>query len=378
MKLYYIANARIPHKKAYAIQIVKMCEAFIEAGVELELIIPKQKELEENIKKYYRLRTPIHVKRLPVLNWYASGRLGFFFSGISFMVSYLCYMISKRYYGEKGVIYTIDMDTFSFTATVFIGMPCFLETHGGKTATLINKIFFKYINGVIVINNIIKQQISKSLSFSQDKILVWSNGIDLNLFHEFSKTESREKLFLSKEIKIVMYSGRFYDWKGLSVLIDAASELPENIFVYVVGGSKEEFINITKIKQLPSNLIFSGEKLYIDMPIWLSAADALLVLGTKYDNQSYYYTSPMKIFEYLAMKRPIIASRTPALNDIVTENEVIFYEPDNYHDLAKKIILSVAKSDWIDNLTHSAFVKVQNFTWDKRAKDVMSFINKNI
>lgn len=378
MKLYYIANARMPHKKAYAIQIAKMCEAFIEEGVDLELIIPRQKGMVEDIKDYYKLRPSLRVTRLPSFDLYARGRWGYFLSGVSFTISYFAYMLLKRCQGKRGIIYTIDMDTFSFVVSTFLGMPCFLETHGGKAKSRINKIFFKHVNGVIVINTIIKQQIAKVMSFPENKMLIWPNGIDLELFHSIPKNDARRSLSLPQEAKIVMYCGRFYGWKGLDVLIDAAKELPQNIFVYIVGGTKDEFLSVAKRNELPFNMVFVGGKSYTEVPVWLSAADTLLVLGTKHDTQSYYYTSPMKVFEYLAMGRTIVASRTPAIQDIVSDEEVVFYEPDNPKDLAQKMELAVSSSEAMDKKIAAAVIKAKDFTWEKRAKDILEFIKKNI
>jgi len=368
----------MPHKKAYAIQIAKMCEAFIEEGVDLELIIPKQRGETENIRDYYKLRPTVHVTRLLALDFYASGKWGYFISSLSFTISYSAYLILKMLQGKRGIIYTIDMDTFSFAASIFLGMPCFLETHGGKSKSWINLIFFKYAKGIIVINNVIKKQIVETIAFPEERMLVWPNGIDLDLFHEISKDEARNKLSIQKAEKIIMYCGRFYGWKGLEVLVDAAKELPSDTFVYIVGGTKEEFMSVSKKTELPGNFVFPGGKPYTEVPLWLSAADALLVLGTRHDTQSYYYTSPMKVFEYLAMRRPIVASKTPAIQDIVSDKEVIFYKPDDPIDLAQKITISVNTPDLVALKTEAATMRAKDFTWQKRAKDILEFIKKNI
>lgn len=376
MKLYYIASARIPHKKAYAIQIAKMCEAFVEEGVEIELILPKQKGVTDDVRAYYKLRTSFPVTRLPALDFYDSGKWGYFLSSLSFTISYVFYLLLKKLQGNGGIVYTIDMDTFSFVASAFLGMPCFLETHGGKAETLRNKLFFKKVKGVVVINSIIKKQIVKTLAFPEDRMLVWPNGIDLGLFRDVSKDEARNKLSLPKDGKIVMYCGRFYGWKGFEVLVDAAEQIPPGISVYIVGGTKEEFMSVAKKTKISKNFVFPGEKPYTEIPLWLSAADALLVLGTKHDTQSYYYTSPMKVFEYLAMKRPIVASKTPAIQDIVSDTEVVFYEPDDSKDLAQKIVLSVSDSESVERKTVAATTRAKDFTWQKRAKDTMEFMKK--
>lgn len=376
MKLYYIVSARIPHKKAYAIQIAKTCEAFVEEGVELELIVPKLKCATNDIRAYYQLSTSFPVTRLSALDFYASGKYGYFLGSLSFTISYVFYLLLKKLQGKGGIIYTIDMDTFSFIASAFLGMPCFLETHGGKAKTLRNQIFFKKMKGVIVINSIIKKQIAKVLAFPKERMLVWPNGVDLDLFHAIPKGDARSRLSLPKDGKIILYCGRFYGWKGLAVLIDAAEHIPPGISIYIIGGTKEEFMSVARKTEISEKFVFHGEKPYTEIPIWLSAADALLVLGTKHDTQSYYYTSPMKLFEYMASGTPIVASKTPAIQDIVSDTEVIFYEPDNSQDLAQKMILSVSGLESVEMKTAAAAVKAETFTWQKRAKDTVEFIQK--
>lgn len=378
MKLYYIANAQMPHKKAYAIQIAKMCEAFVGAGVDLELLVPSQKGEDADLREYYGLRVPIHAARLPALNFYASGKWGFFLSSLSFMASYVLYLAWKRIRGKKGIVYIIDMDTFSFIPSLLLGMPCFFETHGGKAKTRINGIFFKHLKGAVVINRIIKKQIGETLGTPEDKMIVEPNGIDLELFHSTSKKEAREALSLPHDRKIVMYCGRFYGWKGLEVLAEAVATLPKDIFVYIVGGTEEEFKNVIKRKDIPSNLVFAGEQPYTQIPLWLSAADGLLVLGTKHDNQSYYYTSPMKVFEYMAVERPIIASKTPAIQDILSLKEAVFYEPDDARDLADKICLVANSPESVHDNVVSAYARTKDLTWDARAHRVTQFIQDKI
>src|SRR3989344_4789036 len=55
MKIYYIANARMPSEKAYGIQLAKMCEAFIEQGIEVELCIPRTLRSHISLKEFYSL-----------------------------------------------------------------------------------------------------------------------------------------------------------------------------------------------------------------------------------------------------------------------------------------------------------------------------------
>ena len=110
----------------------------------------------------------------------------------------------------------------------------------------------------------------------------------------------------------------------------------------------------------------------------LGAADVLVVLGTSRDRQSYRYTSPMKLFEYLATGRPIVASRTPAICEIVSEEEVLFYEPDDVEDLARVVLYAIAHSQELAPRQEAAERKARTFSWQGRAERVRRFIEQGI
>lgn len=77
MKYYYIANARLPSEKAHGIQIAKMCEAFIEAGLDITLIAPRRRGSNSDLASYYNLRVPVPIRFLPAIDLYTGGPLGY-------------------------------------------------------------------------------------------------------------------------------------------------------------------------------------------------------------------------------------------------------------------------------------------------------------
>jgi len=185
----------------------------------------------------------------------------------------------------------------------------------------------------------------------------------------------RKILNLPIGCRIVLYSGRFYDWKGLEILLEAARLLRKEIFIYCVGGSDGDLKKITgNDKAIPPNLICVGKKDYKEMPLWLRSADTLIVLGTKRNDYSYLHTSPMKLMEYMASGRQIVASRTPANQEIVSEKEAFFYLPDDAGDLARKITEALENPVIAGEKVESAFAKVKELSWKKRADSVLHFI----
>ncbi len=373
MKFYYVVNARMPNEKAHGIQIAKMCEAFIEAGVDVTLVVPKRGESVENMQSFYSLRRSVPSVRLWVPDFYTFGRFGFFTSSFFFMLQYTFFLLRKRLRGEDFLIYTIDMDTFSTALLPQLG-TCVTEMHTPKEVTRVQKFFFARVRGVVATNTLTKTALVQAFALPTKRILVEPNGVDTNIFTSLlSKDEARRQLSLPLTGKIALYVGRFYQWKGLEILPPACEKLLEaGVECYVVGGTFEELAHLSGHK-LPANLHCVGTRGVQEIPMWLAASDVALVLGTTQNKDSFRFTSPMKLFEYMAARIPIVASGTLALRDILTENEVLFYEPDNFTSLAEKIIESVANPKENAARIEHAYQKVQTYTWQKRAERILAF-----
>src|SRR3989344_5205241 len=342
MKIYYVANARMPSEKAHGIQLAKMCAAFLLSGADLELVLPRRGH-GGSLKEFYGLKVEVPVKRLPVLNF------GFVLSSVSFMFSYLFYLRTKK----DAIVYTIDMDNFSFAFIRLLGFKYFSEIHDSKERNMVWSFFFKKISGVVAINKNIKKNLVKNFGLGEDKIIVKPNGIDLQMFsNKTSKEEARKKLGLALDKKVAVYVGREISWKGMEILDEAQGLLREE--------------KIQRVSDRP----------FQEIPLWLAAADLLLVLGTKKNDYSYLYTSPMKIFEYMASGRPILASDTPANREILSENEAYFYEPDNAQDLASKIKQIMTNPPDLELKVDNARKKVEEYAWTKRAGKILEIMNK--
>jgi glycosyltransferase involved in cell wall biosynthesis len=378
-KVYYIANARMPTDKAHGIQLAKMCEAFVEQGIELELVVPDRRTSSKTIQDFYGLRVPIAVQKLPVIDWYAHGHIGFFAGSLSFAIGYFCYLLSKRIRGERFVMYMTDIDQFSFFLIPFIGVPYFAEIHDAKAKRRAFILLFRFVAGIITINSIIKKELCATFGIEPKKIIVHSNGIDMSMFLSLPDRDgARNALQIPSDKTIIVYGGKFYEWKGLDAAIQAARLVDQNVDFYFVGGTQDELSKASGIRDMPHNVHCVGHKTFMEIPMWLASADFCLVLGTKRNDYSYLHTSPMKFFEYMASNRPVIASRTPANTEIADETEVLMYEPDNANDLVAKIHYALGHRKEMVERAERAYKKVSDFSWEKRAGSIIQFINSAI
>ena len=378
MKIYYIANARMPTEKAHGIQIAKMSEALHKAGAELTLIVPRRGR-GGSLKKFYNLAAEVPVARLPVLVQAGlptlSYRFGFLAGSLSFMLSAFFFLLAKRLRGERFLVYTIDMDQFSFALLPLLRVPYFVEIHDAKQSGLLFHWIFKHARGVLTINRIIKQKLCERFGMPSAKVLVAPNGIAPEFFdaRRIAQGEARAALCLPRDGRIALYAGQFYAWKGLEIFASAARLAPDILF-YLAGGTREAFMETTGVRDIPNNLVFGGIRPYQEMPPLMRAADVALVLGTRRDEYSYYHTSPMKLFEHLPTGVPIVAARTPAIADMVSEREVFFYEPDSAESMASAIADALNNKTAADSKTAAARVLAEDYTWQNRAEKVLAYL----
>ncbi len=379
MKMYYIANARMPTERAHGLQIAKMCEAFIEAGVEVELIVPRRGTVNQSVKEFYGLRREVSMTKLPALDWYGWGRLGYWVSSLSFMAAYFFYFLRRRGSREKGIIYTTDLDQFSWACVPVLVMPYFVELHDAKRYGLLYAFLLRRAKGIIVINHRIKREVMKEFRIPADRLLVHPNGIDMAFFSGApTRREARDALKIPHDRFVVLYLGKMYSWKGLGIIADVATQVAPDVFFYCVGGTREELKEAIGVRMDMARIICSGHRPYHEVPQWLAAADVLLVLGTRTNAYSYYHTSPMKLFEYMASSRPIISARTPANEEIVSDSEVYFYDPDNAADLARTIKDVRTALDYSAEKTARAYEKANSYTWEKRVRSILNFVAEKL
>ena len=160
------------------------------------------------------------------------------------------------------------------------------------------------------------------------------------------------------------------------MLADSSKYLGGSFLVVFVGGTLNDIKNFKKKYIESKNILFTGYKEHKEIPIWQKSADVLVLPNTAKEKISKYYTSPMKLFEYMASKRAIIASDIPSIRELVNDDMVYFVEPDNPLKLSNGIKDLVKNINLQNKLSQNAYNHVINQTWDKRAKTITEFINQ--
>lgn len=170
---------------------------------------------------------------------------------------------------------------------------------------------------------------------------------------------------------VVGYAGHLYPWKGVDTLLHALEGLPD-VKGLVIGGLAGE-PDLDRVRMLagrlaPGRVTFVGQ---VDPPrvaACLAAADVLVVPNTP-SRISATYTSPLKLFEYMASGRPIVASDLPSLREVLVDGETALLAEAGNADALRGAVQRVLRDRALAvHLATRAFETVGHYSWNRRAE----------
>ncbi len=235
----------------------------------------------------------------------------------------------------------------------------------------------KGATSIVVITKIMKRDLIKR-GIRAEKIIYFPDGVNIEQTYRIAENKKilRKKLKLPQNKRIVLYIGQFYPWKGVDFLVEVAKKTRKTHFVLMGGVKGEKDLARVKSKARGlKNITFTG--FISDKRIqqqYLKAADYTIIPSTK-NEMSMRYSSPMKLFEYMASGTPLITTDLPAIREIANNKNAIIVPPENIREMIRAIeetAPSTAKKK-----AEQAKKDVLKYTWDKRAEFIMREICKH-
>jgi len=170
---------------------------------------------------------------------------------------------------------------------------------------------------------------------------------------------------------VAAYAGHLYPWKGVDVFVRALAAVP-GVQGLIIGGHQDE-PDLDRVRRLihelglASRIELTGLVPPGEVPRRLAHASALVLPNTA-TAISERYTSPLKLFEYLGLGRPIIASNLPALREILTDGRTaLMVPPDDPLALGRAIARLQQDPALAASLAAAALQLAPQYTWDARA-----------
>lgn len=365
MRIAVVVSMEAGVEKAYAINSVNMAQGFAQLGHEVTLITFAQRSGKcdlDDLRVQYDIRVPLQWIQLPRIfrKRFVSPDLPFALMALFqlmrirpdfvFVRSYIAPILSSKY----GFSTVAESHAHTDNQT-----PPFLKMIAATTQ-------YKNFRKLITISEVLSRHY-QSLGVPSDKMLVLPTGVDIDRFTP-SDTPSPYKT----DKPNVTYVGHLYDYKGIPTIVEAASNLPDVNF-HLIGGLSNDIDRVQqKINDLPlSNVTLHGFKSQPEIPPYLQHAD-LLLLPPSLDHPSARWTSPVKLGEYLASGTPVIATRIPALEDWLTDEQVTFITPDSSTAMVEAIRDVLENPDVAAKKSERGRQLAETFSYQIRAQTILN------
>lgn len=178
-------------------------------------------------------------------------------------------------------------------------------------------------------------------------------------------------------VTVIGYAGHLYPWKGVDVVIRALALLPDASALIVGGFPGEPDIdrvrNLARETGVDHRIEFIGQVQPPQVPALLARTD-ILVLPTV-ATASAVYTSPLKLFEYFAAGRPVVASDLPPVREIIRDGEnAVLFEPGDPESLASAVRRIQRDEALAGRLSRAALVDAGEYGWSRRAERLETFL----
>lgn len=382
MRILYLADIRFPLERANGIQSAETCHALASRGHEVTLVVrPDTASPARDPLAFYGLDAlaTLRVARVPAGGSARRRRLTYLASAVRRAVSR----------PRADILYTRDLGVASWILRLpgWARPPLVYESHGlahvfgatlgdllsnaakasrGKQRRLAarERQVWRAAEGYVTLTAALRHGLESAWG-ARPRVSTVPDGMRLPVGRTFAAPCAGPTV-------TVAYAGHLYPWKGVETLLRAIARVP-GVNGLIVGGHPAE-ADLPRLQALARDLHLEGRVRFTglvappDVAAHVAGAD-ILVLPNSASAVSATYTSPLKLFEYLAAGRAIVASDLPALREVLThEVDALLVPPDDPGALAGAVRRLAEDRTLAARLARAAFDLAPRFTWARRAE----------
>ena len=369
MKILYISKSIIPSRTANSIHVMKMCQAFADNGHEVVLLAPDvknhyEKDIED-IYEYYGTRKNFNIKKL----YHPNQKFG----ALLYTLAIFFYLfINKKFdlvYGR--FLHGVYVATWLNNKVIYESHEPNFDKKNHRLIVFKKLIKSKYFKKMVVISKALKNMYLEKEYLNNTKIQIAHDGAD-----EVVNFVRKIELLGHKENLKVGYVGHLYKGKGMEVIASLANKLDDDIEIHIIGGLEKD-IKFWKSKINSKNIFFYGFIPHKEVSSYINALDVCLlpnqkiVLAHGSESSKEFmnisdFTSPLKLFEYMSHRKPIIASDLPVIREVLNEKNSILLKCDDI-DLWINSIKNLKNLKNRDLIANQALSDFYNYSWKNRA-----------
>lgn len=381
MKVLIAAPTYLPSRRANTIQVMKMAQAVQSLGHEVRVLVPSsdgEKISDWNsFSRHYGLVRKINIHWLPikpVLRGYDYG-----------------FRVVRHFQKWNGDILYTRLPQAAAWGSV-LNVPTVFEAHDFPSGRMGPWLFRRFVRGrgarrLVVITEALCRDLRERIIALPGTpfTLIAPDGVDLIRYEKIpSPLDARQLLSaglpptLPIQTFTAGYTGHLYEGRGIPLILDMASRLPEVNFLLVGGdpSSAEKVRREVDQRQL-TNIHLTGFIANSDLPLYQAACEVLLMpyqyqVAASSGGDIAPYLSPMKLFEYLACGRVILSSDLPVLREVLHQGNAILLPPENVDKWVETLKMVRDDPSKRQALSEKAREDSKRYSWEARAEKIFS------
>jgi glycosyltransferase involved in cell wall biosynthesis len=383
MNIIYVENVRIPSERAHAYQIIQLCAWLGRFGHHVTLVNPDRSNGGDVFEYFTLTDRPFTHVVLPT--WDALAIPAKFLKPLAYTIQRFSFVRSFRRWSRgktADVWYTRDPAMIDGLRNAVQG-PWILELHDAPDHVPARWERVKpLVKQFVVISNGLKEDLVKRLGIPENRIALAPDGFDPAEFENASadqKEEVRNRFNLPASAFIAIYTGGFYPWKGVDLVVRSWGKAPPDAHLVLVGGPAVDRERLATLipPQARDRVHLLPTVSRPEVVQWLRTADVGLLTSSPEHEIGRAFTSPIKQFEYLAAGLPILASDVPSSHEVLTADVAAFYKPteDGFIDAIRAI---EEDTPWRSAALASTREFVRGYSWEARARGICNVIEQTI
>jgi len=243
-----------------------------------------------------------------------------------------------------------------------------------------------FYDGVTVITDLYRQDISRRARIAEAKIGVWGSGVRTDLFDprkvDKARVESIKSFLGLADRLVVMYHGFLSANRGLQetvkalALLNAEWQGHRRVTLLLVGDgpATAKIKSLAEAEGVSDAVMLKGSVPYEEVPDYLSICDVGILPFP--DTEWWNMSSPLKLMEYLAMEKPVILTDIPAHRALVGSARCAIFVTDNSPlNIARAIGELTRHIACFQNAAREGRTIVsQKFTWERQAHNLLDYV----
>ena len=388
MKIVCISAAHIPSDTANSIQVMKACQAFVQLGHAVTLLVPEEQRLAVSGQRLAARSQPsadngqwsaVNNQQSKISNQQLADHYGL---QSLFPIQWLP-STNRRLFPWKAVwqarrlgadlLYVWPLQ--SAALGLLAGIPTLLELHDLPTGAgpLWLRLFVMLPGHKRLLP--ISQALQRRLRLPQAYTVTAPDGVDLERYASLPDPADARHILGLPEAVTVLCTGHLYAGRGADLFLGLAAKFPRVSFVWV--GGRPVDVETWKARAAGlANLTFTGFVSNQRIPLYQSAAEILLMpyqrtVATSSGGNTAEFCSPMKMFEYMAAGRAILSSDLPVLHEVLDDSLAVFCPPDDSCAWESALGELLADEKRRQALGRSVRSAVGQYSWLRRAQRVL-------